>query len=101
SRLVYRPRDTLICTRLLPAKCTGQSTHRLCYTCHDTERSTEMRTISAQEIKRRGISAVDELLKEGPVHVITHNEPRYVVMDEARYEELVEAHHEAYVARVL
>ena len=60
-----------------------------------------MRTISAQEIKRRGISAVDELLKEGPVHVITRNEPRYVVMDEARYEELVESYHEAYVARVL
>ena len=29
-----------------------------------------MKTISAQEIKRRGISAVDEELKEGPVHVI-------------------------------
>jgi len=60
-----------------------------------------MRTISAQEIKRRGISAVDDLLAEGPVHIITRNEPRYVVMDEARYEALVEAHHEAYVARVL
>lgn len=45
-----------------------------------------MRTISAQEIKRRGISAVDDLLVEGPVHVITRNEPRYVVMDECRYQ---------------
>lgn len=60
-----------------------------------------MRTISAQEIKRRGISAVDDLLAEGPVHVITRNEPRYVVMDECRYQELIEAYHEAYVARVL
>ena len=60
-----------------------------------------MRTISAQEIKRRGISAVDDLLEEGPVHVITHNEPRYVVMDECRYQELVEAFNEAYIARVL
>jgi PHD/YefM family antitoxin component YafN of YafNO toxin-antitoxin module len=60
-----------------------------------------MRTISAQEIKRRGISAVDDLLAEGPVHIITHNEPRYVVMDECRYQELVEAFDEAYVARVL
>lgn len=59
-----------------------------------------MRTISAQEIKRRGISAVDELLTEGPVHVITHNEPRYVVMDETHYQELVESYHEAYLARV-
>lgn len=60
-----------------------------------------MRTISAQEIKRRGIGAVDDLLADGPVHVITRNEPRYVVMDECRYRELVEAYHEAYVARVL
>lgn len=60
-----------------------------------------MRTISAQEIKRRGISAVDTLLVEGPVHVITRNEPRYVVMDECRYQELVEGYQEAYVARVL
>lgn len=60
-----------------------------------------MRTISAQEIKRRGISAVDDMLVEGPVHIITRNEPRYVVMDECRYQELVEAYHEAYVARVL
>jgi len=54
-----------------------------------------------QEIKRRGIGAVDDLLAEGPVHVITRNEPRYVVMDECRYQELVDAYHEAYVARVL
>jgi PHD/YefM family antitoxin component YafN of YafNO toxin-antitoxin module len=60
-----------------------------------------MRTISAQEIKRRGIGAVDDLLAEGPVHIITRNEPRYVVMDECRYQELVEGYHEAYVARVL
>lgn len=60
-----------------------------------------MRTISAQEIKRRGISAVDDLLAEGPVHIITHNEPRSVVMDECRYHELVEAFNEAYVVRVL
>lgn len=59
-----------------------------------------MRTISAQEIKRRGISAVDDLLAEGPVHIITRNEPRYVVMDECRYQELVEGYNEAYVARV-
>jgi hypothetical protein len=29
-----------------------------------------MKSIAAQDIKRRGISAVDEALKEGPVHVI-------------------------------
>ncbi|HZR98020.1 MAG TPA: prevent-host-death protein [Chloroflexota bacterium] len=59
-----------------------------------------MRTIPAREIKRRGISAVDEALKEGPVHVIKNDQPRYVVLDEAQYQELIEAQEEAYVARV-
>ncbi len=59
-----------------------------------------MRTISAQEIKRRGINAVDDLVAEGPVYVITHNEPRYVVMEKRRYEELVEGYQEGYAARV-
>ena len=49
-----------------------------------------MNTIPAQEIKRRGISAVDELLKNGPVHVITQNQPRYVVMEEERYQAMRE-----------
>ena len=59
-----------------------------------------MNTIPAQVIKQRGISAVDEQLKTGPVHVITRNEPRYVVMDEQQYRDLVEIHNEAYYARV-
>jgi PHD/YefM family antitoxin component YafN of YafNO toxin-antitoxin module len=59
-----------------------------------------MNTIPAKEIKRRGISAVDELFEKGPVHVIQHDEPRYVVMTEARYRDLLEAEDEATVARV-
>lgn len=59
-----------------------------------------MRTIAAREIKRRGISAVDDVLKEGPVHVIKNDEPRYVIMDEDHYRELIDVYHEAYVARV-
>lgn len=49
-----------------------------------------MSTIAAQEIKRRGISALDELLENGPVHVIRNNRPRYVVMKEEDYTRLVE-----------
>lgn len=49
-----------------------------------------MNTIPAQEIKRRGISALDEMLKEGPVHVIKNNRPRYVVMTEEDYARLTE-----------
>jgi PHD/YefM family antitoxin component YafN of YafNO toxin-antitoxin module len=59
-----------------------------------------MRTIPAREIKRRGISAVDEALRDGPVHVIKNDRPAYVIMDEAQYEELVESSREAYIARV-
>jgi hypothetical protein len=59
-----------------------------------------MRTIPAREIKRRGICAVDEALKEGPVHVIKNDRPCYVIMDEAHYQELVEAQEEAHVVRV-
>ncbi len=50
-----------------------------------------MNSIPAQEIKRRGISAVDEALREGPVHIIKNNRPRYVVLSEERFEELLEA----------
>jgi hypothetical protein len=66
----------------------------------DTELRTTVRTIPAREIKRRGISAVDEALKEGPVHVIKGDRPTYVILDEAHYEALVEGYQEAYVARV-
>jgi PHD/YefM family antitoxin component YafN of YafNO toxin-antitoxin module len=59
-----------------------------------------MQTISAREIKRRGIGVVDEALAQGPVHVIRNDEPRYVILDEARYRELLEDAEEAYLARV-
>lgn len=59
-----------------------------------------MNTIPAQEIKRRGIAAVDELIASGDVHVIRNNRPEYVVLSEARYRELVAEAEEAYVARV-
>ena len=49
-----------------------------------------MNSIPAQEIKRRGISALDELLKDGPVHVIKNNRPSYVVMSEDDYAKLIE-----------
>lgn len=59
-----------------------------------------MKAIAAQDIKKRGISAVDEALKEGPVHVIKNNQPKYVVLSEERYRDLLEAEEEAYIARV-
>ena len=59
-----------------------------------------MNTIPAQELKRRGIAAVDGLIAQGDVHVIRNNRPEYVVLTEARYQDLVAEAEEAYVARV-
>jgi PHD/YefM family antitoxin component YafN of YafNO toxin-antitoxin module len=57
-------------------------------------------TIPAQELKRRGIAAVDDLIAKGDVYVIRNNQPQYVVVSEERYRELIEAQDEAYGSRV-
>jgi prevent-host-death family protein len=59
-----------------------------------------MNTLPAQELKRRGIAAVDELIARGDVHVIRNNQPQYVVLSAERYRELIEAQDEAYTARL-
>ena len=59
-----------------------------------------MKTIPAQEIKRRGISALDKDLEKGPVHVIKNNRPQYVVLTQDRYRTLLQAEDEAYLARI-
>lgn len=59
-----------------------------------------MNNIPAQELKRRGIAAVDDIIAKGDVHVIRNNQPQYVVLSEARYQELIAEAHEAYLARV-
>ncbi len=59
-----------------------------------------MNAIAAQEIKRRGIAAVDDLIVNGDVHVIRNNQPQYVVLSEARYQELIVAEREAYYTRI-
>ena len=59
-----------------------------------------MKTIAAREIKRRGIQAVEDALKEGPVHIIKNDRPTFVVLDEEHYRELVEAQEQAYVAGI-
>lgn len=60
-----------------------------------------LNTVPAQEIKRRGIAAIDDLIVKGPVHVIRNNRPEYVIMTQQRYEDLLAAEEEAYEARVL
>jgi PHD/YefM family antitoxin component YafN of YafNO toxin-antitoxin module len=65
-----------------------------------TERSETLNTIPAQEIKRRGIAAVDELIAKGDLHIIRNNQPQYVVLSQKRYEDLLEAEEEAAEARL-
>jgi PHD/YefM family antitoxin component YafN of YafNO toxin-antitoxin module len=59
-----------------------------------------MNVIPAQEIKRRGIAALDDIIAKGDVHIIRNNQPQYVVLSEDRYQELVAEANEAYLARV-
>lgn len=47
-----------------------------------------MYTMAAQEVKRRGMSAMNEGLQAGPVCVIANNQPKYVVMLTADYQQM-------------
>jgi PHD/YefM family antitoxin component YafN of YafNO toxin-antitoxin module len=44
-----------------------------------------MNILAAQEVKRRGVAAVDDLIGKGPVHILKNNRPRYVIMKEDEY----------------
>ena len=48
-----------------------------------------MNMIASQEIKRRGMAAVDHLLDQGPVRIVKNNRARYVVMSETEFEVLM------------
>ena len=48
-----------------------------------------MSTITAQEIKRRGIGAVEAAGDGGPVHVVRNNRLEYVVLREEDYRMLL------------
>lgn len=48
-----------------------------------------MNAVAAQEIKRRGIAAVDNLVAQGPVRIVKSNRPKYVIMTDADYETLL------------
>lgn len=59
-----------------------------------------MNTIPAQEIKRRGLAAIDALIEKGAVYIIRNNRPQYVVLTEQRYLDLLDAEEEALSVRV-
>jgi len=49
-----------------------------------------MNIIPAQEIKRRGVKAIELALKNGPVHIIKNNQPSCVVLREEDYAKLLQ-----------
>lgn len=57
-----------------------------------------MNLIAAQEIKRRGMAAVDGLLAQGPVRIVKNNRPRYVVMSEEEFDAMLDDLAEARLA---
>lgn len=46
-------------------------------------------TLTAAEIKRRGMAAIEEGLRRGPVHLVKRNKPAAVVLTEAEYQRLL------------
>ena len=59
-----------------------------------------MNIIPAQEVKRCGISAVDEALERGPVHIIKNNRPQYVVLTEEHFQAMLEVEQNAAIEQI-
>jgi hypothetical protein len=47
-----------------------------------------MRTLSSSEVKRRGIVAVEELLDQGPVHILKNSRTTCVALSEEDFTKL-------------
>lgn len=47
-------------------------------------------TVPAQEVKRRGVSAIVDRLEAGPVHVLQHNRPAFVALREEDLRDLLD-----------
>jgi len=49
-----------------------------------------MNTLTVAEIKRRGMAAIEEGLRRGPVHIVKRNRPAAVVLSEDDYQRLAQ-----------
>lgn len=47
-----------------------------------------MNTLTAAELKRRGMAAIEEGLRRGPIHIVKRNRPTAVVLSEDEYARL-------------
>jgi len=67
-----------------PSKANGTARHRI-GTVFDTPARIAVNTLTAAEIKRRGMAAIEERLRLGPVHLVKRNKPAAVVLTEDQY----------------
>ncbi|WP_341645217.1 type II toxin-antitoxin system prevent-host-death family antitoxin [Thauera sp. SDU_THAU2] len=44
--------------------------------------------LTVAEIKRRGMAAIEDALRHGPVHIVKRNKPAAVVLSEAEYQRI-------------
>jgi len=49
-----------------------------------------MNTLTAAELKRRGMAAIEDGLRHGPVHLMKHNKPSAVVLSKDEYARLAQ-----------
>lgn len=47
-----------------------------------------MNTLSIAELKRRGMAAIEDGLRHGPLHIVKRNRPSAVVLSEDEYQRL-------------
>lgn len=47
-----------------------------------------MNSLTVSELKRRGMAAIEDGLRRGPLHIVKRNKPAAVVLTEAEYERL-------------
>lgn len=45
-------------------------------------------TLTVAELKRRGMAAIEDGLRRGPVHIVKRNKPAAVVLSEDEYQRL-------------
>jgi len=47
-----------------------------------------MNTLTVEDLKRRGMAAIEEGLLHGPLHIVKRNRPAAVVLSEEEYQRL-------------
>lgn len=50
-----------------------------------------MNTLTVADLKRRGMAAIEEGLRQGPLHIVKRNKAAAVVLSEADYQRLTQA----------